>query len=279
MEQKLENHQEKLASRAIADVSTVKSILLMLLAFAFGFAFGGMIHELGHGIIALLIGGYQVSFVFHPFIMPRTIINPAPLPGIIDIGGWVSDIGAGSLISLVAWRYKKPSLLPLLMYGPLSCILEGFSIAIGVISPGSDTIRFAIATGLPLFVFVIIGIAIFIIGLMFFVALFPLVDILQSDSYLKKLIIIMGGTATYMLLMIVYVNIFRPLDWEISRSITNFMATLILSIIFASLYKPLNPYLNRLFNVKHQHIIWADFRFPIVLTMSVIIFQLIFFNY
>ena len=110
----------------------VKRGLLLLGSFAMAYNASEFLHELGHALAAWMTGGWVSTIVVHPFswsycqaFSPKLVFFTA--------AGVVFSSVAGVLIFLSLIRWPKPSLLPLLLIGPITLINNGEYLLIDLI--------------------------------------------------------------------------------------------------------------------------------------------------
>ena len=124
--------------------------LLLLGSFAFAFCLGEAVHELGHFLMHR-INGVSVGVRLDPFGGSR-IINGSSAPrdtwGITSLAGPLFDLMVGMTVTLALWRVRKPILLPFLIWGPLSLVMEGVTFTLGMLTPGGDA-QWIVEWGFP----------------------------------------------------------------------------------------------------------------------------------
>ena len=104
----------------------IPSLLLLLGSFAFAFCLGEAVHELGH-YLSHRLNGVTVGIRLDPF-GGSLIINGSSAPpetwGITTLMGPLFNLACGLLVTLLVWRFRKPALLPLLLWGPVALVQE-----------------------------------------------------------------------------------------------------------------------------------------------------------
>jgi hypothetical protein len=235
-----------------------------------------MIHEFGH-VLALLVGGVtDFQIILNPFIGSRVIwdVNPNLL-WLVNPAGWITNISLSTLITLVLWRKRKPVLLPFLMWSSIAYIQEGLTILMDLSSPGSDA-AIQVLLGTPSFVLVILGLILFVGGIIVIWFLFPLLNISSETKFWDKFIILVIGFSVYMVAVVVYASSFAPFDAPFQ--VPKVIFTIILAFILSALYKPLKPLLEKFVYTATKTSNWMTIWITLGLSGILIIFQLLLFN-
>ena len=136
---------------AIGPFPSIKQILLLAGSFAFAFLLGEMVHELGHYLCHLSYGNPDIRIHLDPFGGSRIVgvrTLPPQVMGVTCAAGPFFNLFLGILCSLGLWKFRKPILLPFLIWGPVAMIQEGVTFTLGGLTPGGDAGWMA-AAGLP----------------------------------------------------------------------------------------------------------------------------------
>jgi len=205
-------------------------ILILLVSFASVFNVGNLIHELGHLVFLSVHGGYSTELVFHPFLPTHVTSNPVPPPGWSDMGGWLFNIGFGSLATFLTWRSSKMYVFPLQIWGPLALIVEGFNILLSPLSPGSDGERFAIFLHISVLIFSVIGLFLMIVGLVLYGLALQKLGIGNNRSFLNRVMILILGNSLYFFMAYVFLILFAP-SADFNRINVNLIAVVLVSIL------------------------------------------------
>jgi hypothetical protein len=175
------------------------------------------------------------------------------------IMGPLSNIIVGTVVFLSVWKFRKPQILPLLLWGAFSYLEEGVGIFIEIIlvypQGGTADWWFSVFEGgLPLFALGIIGGTFLFIGFFLFLLIFPIIGIRSNDSYLKKMLIVQGGMSTYFLIAFLYVLEYYPSIKRVKLAI--FIASILLGIIMVTIHKPLAKPLDKLVHTEPSETSW-----------------------
>jgi hypothetical protein len=251
----------KIKSVQTSEASGIKSTLHLLGSMAIAYCLCTFFHELGHAF-SYLVTGYHVRVLdVHPFSMNQCVPQEYGAKGIFQgLMGPLTNIIVGIIVFLTVWKFRKPQLLPLLLWGAFPFLEEGVGIFIEIIlvypQGGTSDWWFAVFEGgLPLFALGIIGGTFLLIGLFLFLLIMPLMGIRSNDSYLKKMVIIQGGMSTYFLAAFLYVLKFYPTIKRVKLAI--FIASVLLVVIMVTMHRPLAKYMNNLTHFRPVQASWV----------------------
>jgi hypothetical protein len=233
-------------------LSGLKSTLHLLGSMAIAYCLCTLFHELGHAFSYIITGYHVRALDVHPFSMNQCIPQELGAKGLFQgIMGPLSNIIVGTIVFLAVWKSRKPQLLPLLLWGAFPFLEEGLGIFIEIIlvypqGGIGDWGYIVFDAGLPVFVLGIIGGGFLLIGFFLFLLIMPMMGIRTNDSYLKKMVIVQGGMATYFLIAFLYVLEFYPTIRRVKLAI--FIASVLLGIIIVTLHtflaKPLEKFVH-----------------------------------
>lgn len=253
----------------------IKSILLLAGAFTFAFLLGEMTHESGHYLAHLVFGTPDVGVHLDPFGGSRIVGFP-PNPDVV-VAGVTS--AAGPLLNLVLgittflglWRYRKPVLLPLLLWGPVSMVQEGVTFSLGLLTPGGDA-QWIVSLGVPVIIVLVWGTVFLLAGVCTISLLFPVAGVGVSCSFWKKYIIVLVGMGSLMLLRAIHSILVSPVS-----ALEN-LVPLVFSILLAAMAVWLNkPVVSMIEEVPPSPlptINWPALVSALVLGVGIFIFQI-----
>jgi len=254
---------------------TIKSILLLVGAFTFAFLFGEMIHELGHYLGHLALGNPDIQVHLDPFGGSRmvgvTTLSDKSM-GITAATGPLFNLILGASCFLLLWRKRKPVLLPLLMWGAVSMVQEGVTFSLGFLTPGGDA-EWIAAMGIPAALILITGILCILAGVGAITLLLPLAGVEADSSYWKRLLIVLLGMGSFMLLRAAHSFLASP-D-SIMENLVPLIFSLLLAVIVALIDKPVSKYSKREFSLTTIPVTWPLSAWALALGAIIFLFQVI----
>lgn len=157
-------------------------------------------HEFGHWLLDRARGA-EVRVVAPPFGAPHI---EAVRPITVDVTGWpdaagpLANVLVGIALFAALWRWRRPLLLPLLLWGPVALLQESVNalVQLGTRAPGTDLIRL-VAVGVPAWTLVtgaVIGLGFGLIGL---VALLPTMGLPADVAAWRRFAVLAVGLAAY----------------------------------------------------------------------------------
>ncbi len=237
------------AQTTSSKASNRRPALLLLGAFAFAFCIGATVHEFGHYFVDRLVGIPEVGVVLHPFASPHIVIPgvfPDELKGWPDAAGPLNNIVLSTIVVLLVWRWRRPALLPLLLWAPMAYVQEGFSSAMGLLVAGSDSARI-VSVGVPAAAVLAFSVLLFVAGLVGMWLLFPLLNLSADDSFEKKFGVLARGMGGYVGLLFLYNLVFNTSNpAELQRSMVLLVFVFLLVTLLAALHRPVHAFLSRL---------------------------------
>jgi hypothetical protein len=170
------------------------------------------IHELGH-VTANAIAGVGSRIELHPFGPSRTVLDGI-LPDQALTGsaaaGPAAAVAIGLLVTLAAWRVRRPRLLPLLLVGPLALVMEGANGLIQLVEGAPGTDWSIVAADLPIGLLVPVAIAALLLGLVALVRLLPVAGLDWRTSVPARVGLTLLGFATYFLVGFAWIWLLGP---------------------------------------------------------------------
>jgi len=187
------------AQAAGRDQPALLPALLLLSSFVFSFCLGEAIHELGH-FLAHRAHGVDVAVRLDPFGGSHIVggsLAPLELWGITSAAGPLLNLAIAVSLFVVLWQLRRPSLLPLLLWGPVALVQEGVTFSLGLLTPGGDAALIA-ASGVPAGLVLGAGILLLATGVGGVCLLLPQAGLSPSASFPFKLRVVAGGMVPFM---------------------------------------------------------------------------------
>ena len=247
------------------------SILLLLCALLLIYFMGSIFHESGHALTGLIVAGIFKTLYVHPFTFSgfsRPLIDNAWF----HAGGYGIVLLASFVISSRLWKRRSIANLPFVMLFPF----EAFSSGILILLLNGDIANVMRLTGLPAILFVVLGLALFCLGLLSFLALFPLLGLNPADK--KSLLTVPTAFYLHGAISMFIAYTFVPgsridnqylLGMEILQSANTLVILLpiigaLLAVFYVTLFHRIK--LPAWLQTETATLTWSDLRFPIVLT-------------
>jgi len=176
------------------------SALLVAASVAFVSIVTVVVHELGHWL-ADTARGASVRMVAPLFGDPRI---EATAPVQVDLNGWpdaagpLLNVGVGVVLFGALWWWRRPVLLPLLLWGPVALLQESITALVQVATgeAGTDWVRL-VAQGVPRWLVVagaVVGLLSAIGGLLL---LLPVAGLRPGGSAVRRFGVLGVGFAAY----------------------------------------------------------------------------------
>lgn len=262
----------------IFKLSTLKSILLLLGAYAFSFCLGLTFHETGHALAYLIVGVSDIEIHVHPFALSYCShgFRPTEVLPFTGCMGPLFNILCSSIITLAVWRKRNPKLLPLLICAGTAFLAEGVAIFIDIADLPllTDWGKVIIIGGISPIIMGIIGALFLAIGSTIMLLLLPLVNISSRDSYLRRILKSIGFIL-YFIFSVIYVSIF-DLNVLDNRLIALFSA-IGFSFLLMAPYKPVFPFLDRISHTDTSIVNWSAVAIAFGSALTIIVIDLVFF--
>lgn len=252
-------------------------VLLLLGSFAFVFCLGEAVHEVGH-FLAHRAYGVEVGIKLDPFGGSRILHGssaPQEIWGITSLAGPLFNLLVGLIVSLSLWRWRRPALLPLVLWGPVALIQEGVTFSLGMLTPGGDA-QLIVEWGVPAAILLSAGILLLASGVALLSGLLPLVGISPNDPFGRKFGVVAGGMVSFMFLRWLVSSFLSP-DLALENTVPLVFALLLASIV-VMLYGPLYPILNRISRTEPVSVTWPVAIFSMTLGAGIVMLQLASFN-
>jgi hypothetical protein len=248
-------------------------VLLLLGSFVFAFCLAEAVHELGH-FLAHRAYGVTVGIRLDPFGGSR-ILNGSSAPreilGITSAAGPLLNLLAGLVVSSSLWRFRRPALLPLLMWGPVALIQEGVNLSLGLLNPGADA-ELIVEWGVPAHMLVGFGLTLLLAGIILICWLLPLLNLSPADSFERKFGTVASGMVSLMVVRLLYSYLTAPSSAQ--ENTVPLVFSVLLATILVVLYDVLYPLLSRKSITKSASITWPSVLLSTALAGGMILFQI-----
>lgn len=268
--------KEGMAVSAPTEEPVLRPVLLLLGSFTFAFCLGEAVHELGH-YLAHRAYGYDVGLVLDPFGGSHTLgsTSPQEIWGVTTAAGPLLNLLVSMTLFALLWRKRRPALLPLLLWAPLALVQEGVNFSLGSLTPGGD-FELIVNWGFPAPLLLALGIIFLTCGVVLLCWELPLVGLSVGDSFSRKLTIVAGGMASFMLVRALFVGLTSP--GYAQEEVTTLIFSLLLAAIVSLLFDPVQMLLKHITKVDPASIGWREVYMSIALGLGMVLFQLAFFN-
>lgn len=262
----------------IFDISTLKSILLVLGAYIFSYCLGLTFHEMGHALAYTILGISDIRIYVHPFALSHCDRGPVPTEMLPFTGamGPLFNIICSTIITIAVWRKRNPKLLPLIMCAGTAFTAEGVAIIIDIAGLPllTDWGKVMIIGGVSPIIMGIICVLFLVIGTIILLLLLPLVNISSRDSYLRRILISIGFIL-YFIFSVIYVSIF-DLNVLDNRLIA-LLSVIGFNFLLMALYKPVFPFLDRISHTDTSIVNWSAVAIAFGSALTIIVIDLVFF--
>lgn len=253
---------------------SILSILLLLCALFPIYFMGSTLHEGGHALTGLIAGGDFKTLYVHPFTFSgysRPFIDNAWF----HAAGYSAALLVSFIISSLFWKRRSATNLPFVMLFPF----EAFSSGILILLLNGDIANIMRLTGLPAILFVTLGLALLCVGLLLFLALFPLLGLKPIDK--KSLLIMPAAFYLHGAITMIIAHMFVPgsyidnqylLGAEILQSANTLVLILpilgaFLAVFYLTLFRKIQPKLPAWLHTETAILDWKDLRLPAVLAV------------
>jgi hypothetical protein len=257
---------------------TLKSILPLAGSFTFAFLFGEMVHEFGHALGHLAYGSPGIKVYLDPFGYSH-IGGADGLPNTVSAvtaaTGPLFDLFLALICSLSLWHFRKPILLPLLIWGPVAMVQEGVTFSLGFLTPGGDA-RWIAALGIPSVVILVTGILLLLAGVGAISQLLPLAGIEPGYSFWRKYLIIVIGMGSLMLIRSAYSSFIS--SGIFMENLIPLVFSLLLAVIMALIHRPVARMIGKEGSIEAPLFAWPVWAMALLLGGGMFMFQIFAFN-
>jgi len=174
-------------------------------------------------------------------------------------------------VSLALWRWRRPVLLPLLLWGPIALVQEGVTFSLGLLTPGGDA-ALIVAWGVPAWAVLGTGTLFLLSGVAGVCAVLPLTGVSPSASFGTRFGVVAGGVVSFMLVRLVGSAV--TLTGQAGENVLPLVFAVLLAATVAALYGPVHGLTRRVSKVEPARVS----RFAVVVSaalgVAMVVFQL-----
>ncbi|MFN2167234.1 MAG: hypothetical protein ACK2U9_13345 [Anaerolineae bacterium] len=265
------------AQAADRDEPALLPVLLLLASFVFAFCLGEAIHELGH-FFAHRAYGVDVGIRLDPFGGSHIIggsLAPRELWGITSAAGPLFNVAIAVSVFVVLWRWRRPALLPLLLWGPIALVQEGVTFSLGLLTPGGDAALIT-ESGVPAGLVLGCGILFLVMGIAGVCLLLPQAGLSPSASFSFRLRVVAGGMVSFMAVRLLFSPVTSP--GQAGENVLPLAFSLLLAAAVAALYGPVHRLLGYLSRREPATVPRFAVALSGLLALGMVAFQLAWFN-
>ncbi|MGD1994879.1 MAG: hypothetical protein PVI59_16925 [Anaerolineae bacterium] len=252
-----------------------KSIPLLVGSFTFAFLLGEATHELGHYLAHRACGTAGVQIHLDPFGGSQIVGVPSlPLDvmGVTSAAGPLFNLTLATACFLLLWRRCNPTLLPLLLWGPVAMAQEGVTFSLGLLTPDGDA-QWIVEWGLPLIAVLTVGLALLLASVATMSQLLPVAALGKRESLGARVWIVMTGVSSLMLVRAGHSLLVKPAS--IVENADPLAFSLLLSILVAMLHRPLAALLSKRIGVADCSVTQVAATLAMMLATGMFLFQLV----
>lgn len=256
--------------------------LLVGSAFTFAYCFGVAIHEIGHVLAYQYYGIPTIEFVLDP--LGHSYMEPvrdhAPGELLQRSGGSLFNIICASLVASFFVKNHNLYAFPIMMWVGAAFIQESIAIILDLINGKTHDWAFVVAEGIPVSLVLLVAAIFLLVGSAILLRLLAIAGVKADDSIKKIVTICLLGITPFFIISLIYVSFFLSSDddnWVLSKSIA-LAASVVLSLVFALMFKPSFPTLEKLWPITNQTIHNSHVVFSMSLALFFIVFCAFFFN-
>jgi hypothetical protein len=252
---------------------TIKSILLLAGSFSFVFLLGEMVHEFGHYLMHMVYDTQNIQVHLDPFggsMIVGVTDLPGEVAGVTSAAGPLFNLALGITCTLMLWRKRAPVLLPLVLWGPVSMVQEGVTFSLGLLTPGGDA-QWIATLGIPQQVILLAGILLLMAGIGTITTLLPLAGVKRDEPQRTKLLILLVGMCSLMLIRSVHSFLASP--GSIMENFIPLLFSILLAAIVVLLHEPVSRIMRKIILSETPPVTWSASALALILGASVFLFQ------
>jgi hypothetical protein len=179
-----------------------------------GYTAAVALHELGHAVTNIAMGGTVRGITLHPFSWSYTHYGTVQNPALATWGGAVLSTIVGWIIIAIVWRVRRVAVLPIFLVGVIAGILNGVYLTVDSLTRGGgDGTTLMRRDGVPLWVLVTVGTVMGGVSIVSLLARIHLLGIRATDRALDRIVIMLGAAGPFLLAMLVYRVAFSEGEW------------------------------------------------------------------
>lgn len=249
----------------------LKSILLLFGSFIFARYLSTFIHEHGHAIAAWVMGVKVYSIIFHPFSWSyvRHIGSKAEYSNFITWAGPLFAVFVGLLLTMITWRWRRPSLMPILMTGVVACTKDGAYLIISCLANTRGDGATLVKHGTPLVVVVAVGFVIFAIGIALAFTCLGLLGISPVNKVKFRILFFVAGIFPYLIAMLIYHLLYIE---ELNLWLIRILGSVVLVFFFAMLSGFAQRNIQRFRGTETKMVTWPAVISANVLALVIVVF-------
>jgi hypothetical protein len=268
--------------------SSLQSTLVVFLLF-FPVTFMSMfLHEAGHALVNL-IQGDPVRFLYaHPFSFLGYVRPMSDYYSIwLHASGAVFEILISAVVFILLWKHRSFYTLPFLMVFPWSALYDGIGGLFDLLGRSGDYHNILIITGWSPIGFYGISLTLIVVGIFFFISLFPLLGLVPENK--RSLFVLPVGMISYTLLGLLVAYLLVPgspidLQYHLSNEIITsanyrpiFMGAvgILLALIYITLYRSVYRSIPAGLRTEAVSLSWKDLWYPGLLFITSMILGLL----
>ena len=257
-------------------------ILLVASAFTFAYCFGVAVHEVGHVVAYQYYGIATEKLVLDPFghsyMVP--VIENAAGELLQRSGGSLFNIFCACCLSAVFWKKHNLYAFPILMWAGAAFIQESVAIILDILNGSTFDWALVVKEGISVYLVLLLSAVFMFIGCSIFLRLLAIAGVRPNYPITRIMMICLLGISPFFVLSLIYVSLFLVSEqdnWVFSKSIA-LGASILLSLIFSLLFKPLYPMLQKILPINTQSISQGHVTFSILVALSFFIFCAFLYN-
>jgi hypothetical protein len=246
------------------------------------------LHEGGHALVALIYGTSHMGIFIHPFSFAGFSRPPFDFDIILaHMGGTISSILVSLILFITLWKRRNyVNLFPVILI-PWITLVEGFNLLLVLMKTG-DFYNVSQITGLPASLFILIGVLLFLSGLMLFVSLFPRLGLGPENLHaLWAIPVGMGlyglagmGAATWLVPASPFLLKYNLVQETLNSANLQLFALpaigLLTAGLYVSLYRAVYKKLPASLRTETVQLTWRDLRWPVIGAAVSIVIGLVF---
>lgn len=236
-----------------------------------------LLHEGGHALVNLALGGKVEVFYAHPFALDGYVRPFAAVENVWqDAAGNLLAHLTSLLIFILFWKRRSVKTLSLVMLFPLSALRAGFDV-MNLANGGGDYNNIVRLTGFSTAPFHVLNITLAVVGIFLFLSSFPLLGL--APRQLRALLVIPAGLVLWGSVGVAmgYITVpGSPIDvrYGLGESLINgsklyptygWILGLLLAGLYLTLYRWVEPKLPAGLRTEAVTLTWKDLALPAVL--------------
>jgi hypothetical protein len=261
---------------------TILSTVLLFCTLFPMYFMGMILHEGGHALANLMMGGTFKFLYVHPFAFSG-FARPLNDNTWVHAGGYIANLLASFVIFSLLWKRRSITNLPFVMIFPFWAISQGLLISL----LNGDTANILRFTGLPAILFIVLGVILICSGFIFLLALLPLLGLAPTDR--RSLLVVPAAFFLHGAVSMFIAHVFVPgslidnrylLGADILESANTLVLVLpiigaFLAVLYLTLFHWIFPRLPAWVRTETARLTWNDVRIPGLLCVVSMIIGLI----